>query len=219
MLKVIVALLLPSLAFAHGGGLDSNGGHREKVSGTYHCHTKTCLSVHGAKITTTENKSGGRKYNRKHWAHWSDFDNDCMNTRHEILKAQAAGRVTLSNDGCWIKSGVWHDPFSGTTLTKASDLDVDHIIPLKWAHDHGGADWSARKKELFANDPVNLLAVDDGLNQAKGARGPDEWLPPNQAFRCDYLTIWRDVLSKYPTLGMTAAENRIYQRQLNACGR
>ncbi|MFT5718834.1 MAG: hypothetical protein ACI9T7_003042 [Oleiphilaceae bacterium] len=34
---------------------------------------------------------------------------------------------------------------------------------------NGGLAWSKNKKERFTNDPLNLLAVDDGLNQSKGA--------------------------------------------------
>ena len=123
----------------------------------------------------------------------------------------------MSKNGCSVKSGLWHGPFSGKKLTLASDLDVDHIIPLKWANDHGGANWSAEKKEAFANDPINLLAVDDGLNQAKGAKGPSEWMPPNHVFRCEYLAMWQDVLNKYSDLAMTSKEKRVMDKQLKTC--
>ncbi|WP_157619059.1 YHYH domain-containing protein [Skermanella stibiiresistens] len=33
-----VAVFLPSLAFAHSGGLDRNGCHHDRKKGTYHCH-------------------------------------------------------------------------------------------------------------------------------------------------------------------------------------
>ncbi len=140
-----------------------------------------------------------------------------MNTRHEILLAQADGPVKKSPDGCYISSSTWNDPFSGKTLLQASDLDVDHIIPLKWASEHGGLKWSSTKKERFANDPVNLLAVDVSLNQSKGARGPTQWMPPNHSFRCEYLRLWQTVLSKYSGLKMTSKENRTFNKQLNAC--
>ncbi len=156
-------------------------------------------------------------YNRKSWAHWSDFDSDCMNTRHEILLEQADGPVKKSPDGCYVSTGSWDDPFRGKTLVRESDLDVDHIVPLKWASDHGGLKWSAAKKERFANDPINLLAVDDGLNQSKGAKGPTLWMPPNHAFRCEYLGLWGSVLSKYSSLKMTTQETRIFNKQLADC--
>jgi hypothetical protein len=31
-------VLLPGLAFAHGGGLDANGCHHDRKNGGYHCH-------------------------------------------------------------------------------------------------------------------------------------------------------------------------------------
>lgn len=144
-------------------------------------------------------------------------NHDCMNTRHEILAAQSTDKARLSPDGCYVSKGVWLDPYSGKVFTRASDLDIDHIIPLKWASDHGGAAWSAQQKEQYANDPVNLLAVDDSLNQQKGAKGPDQWMPPNHAYRCEYLKKWAQVLAKYSDLKMSSAEQRIFNRQLNAC--
>ena len=214
--------LIPSLAFSHGGGLDKSGGHNYRENGGYHCHREPCISQHqksnkAVSEAVNERRSFSYVYNRKDWKHWSDLDNDCMNTRHEILKIQADGLIRLSPDGCYVSSGVWSDPFSGMQLTRASDLDVDHVVPLKWASDHGGGVWSKTQKESFANDPINLLAVDDGLNQAKGAKGPSKWMPPNQAFRCEYLSLWENVLSKYPTLTMSSKENRIFVLQLKAC--
>ncbi len=33
---------LPSLTFAHGGGLDASGGHNNRKTGEYHCHRCPC---------------------------------------------------------------------------------------------------------------------------------------------------------------------------------
>ncbi len=219
---LFILLLLSQAAFPHGGGLDKNGGHNDRKNGGYHCHKSHCFNARAQVNKATQDAVAEKRefsglYNRKEWKHWSDFDGDCMNTRHEILKAQADGPIKLSRDGCYVSKGVWNDSFSGKKYTKPSDLDVDHIIPLKWANGHGGSVWSAAKKERFANDPINLLAVDDGLNQSKGAKGPDEWMPPNHSYRCEYLRVWKAVLSAYPSLRMAASEARIFKRQLGAC--
>lgn len=209
--RALLLMIFAPLAFSHGGGLDANGGHTSSKTGEYHCHRDGC----SVPSNGTQSQSGG--YDRDDWPHWSDDDGDCMNTRHEMLLAQADGDVNLSPDGCYVSTGTWLGPFSGKTYHRASDLDVDHVIPLKWAHDHGGASWSINKKERFANDPVNLLVVDDGLNQSKGAKGPSDWMPPNHSFRCEYLEQWRLVLERYPSLRMTSAENRVFVRLTNSC--
>lgn len=215
-MKVIwlaVITLVSQFTVAHGGSLDNQGGHNDRKNGGYHCHRSPC----GTTVTPVEKANPQSKYNRKSWAHWSDFDSDCMNTRHEILLIQADGPVKKSPDGCYISSGTWDDPFSGKTLHRASDLDVDHIVPLKWASIHGGALWPKYKKEQFANDPINLLAVDDSLNQSKGAKGPSQWMPPNHAFRCEYVELWQSVLAKYTHLKMTEKENRVFKNQIKSC--
>ena len=40
----LVAMLFPIDAYAHNGGRDMYGGHFEKATGVYHCHTDTCLA-------------------------------------------------------------------------------------------------------------------------------------------------------------------------------
>jgi hypothetical protein len=125
-------------------------------------------------------------YDRSTWKHWEDFDGDCQNTRHELLIASSEVPVTFtSSTGCTVATGQWLDPYTGDTYTLASDLDIDHVIPLNYAHLHGGAIWSAFVKKLFANDPENLLAVDDGENQSKSAKGPSQWLPPDESNHCE----------------------------------
>lgn len=219
---LLLLFIFSSAAFGHGGGLDKNGGHKDRKNGGYHCHREPCFSgqsksSEALKEAVSQKREFSYIYNRDDWKHWSDFDGDCMNTRHEILLAQADGQVKLSPDGCFVSVGIWVDPFSGKKYTRASDIDVDHIVPLQWANDHGGDAWPSDKKERFANDPINLLAVDDGLNQTKGAKGPDQWMPPNQAFRCEYLRLWQTVLKTYPSLKMRADEERVYRKQLNSC--
>ena len=183
-LVLLVCLVATSALFAHPGGMDKNGGHTNKKSGQYHCHKNPCFKIHDQVEKATQEAFDEQRpvsliYQREDWKHWIDADGDCMNTRHEILQSQSVGRVKLSPGGCYVSSGTWHDPYSGKSYARASDLDIDHVIPLKWAHEHGAANWSPERKETFANDPRNLLAVDDGLNQAKGAKGPTEWMPPN----------------------------------------
>ncbi len=156
-------------------------------------------------------------YNRKLFPHWLDEDSDCQDTRAETLIAQSSVPVTFKTARqCQVTLGSWYDPYTGNTYRSDDDLDIDHIIPLKWAYEHGASTWTEYARGAFANDADNLIAVSLSANRSKGNRGPTEWLPPNHAYRCDYLKEFGKVMDKY-FLKMTASENRIYQKQLSAC--
>lgn len=222
-ITLVVLLFLSPLAFPHGGGVDSNGGHYDRKTATYHCHKEPCFRIHkrsddALQEAKVEQRNYSLTYSRDDWAHWLDTDDDCLNTRHEILNSQSLIPAKLSKSGCYVSSGQWHDPYSGNVFTNPRDLDVDHVIPLYWAHTHGGANWTKEKKAIFANLPENLIAVDAGLNREKSAKGPDQWLPPNHSYRCTYLAKWQQVLLAYPDLMMTNSEQRIFNRQLTSCG-
>jgi len=137
------------------------------------------------------------RYQRQDWPHWIDEDGDCQNTRQELLILSSQKPVTFTNErGCTVASGQWLDPYTGNTYTLASDVDIDHVVPLAYASAAGGAGWTRDERQRFANDPRNLLVVDDAANQRKGAAGPSDFLPA-ESFRGDYLRIWREVVSLY----------------------
>jgi hypothetical protein len=109
-------------------------------------------------------------YNRGDGKHWIDHDGDCLDTRHELLLRESLTAVTFKiNNNCKVEGGLWFGPILGKFFIEASDLDLDHVIPLKWAHSHGGWRWTAEQKQAFANDYENLILVDDGRNQSKGS--------------------------------------------------
>lgn len=186
---ILIFLLLPAISFSHPGGLDSNGGHTDKKTGVYHLH-KTKTSSLAPQVRTA--------YNRKDWPHWIDADNDCQNTRAEILIRDNTGTIKYKrNKPCNVSWGKWVCPYTGKEFTKASDMDIDHIVPLSDAHRTGGAGWSRKKKREFANDPLNLIAVDDDINKEKSDQGPDEWRPPLKSYWPEYARKWRAVKQKY----------------------
>nr|WP_242523986.1 HNH endonuclease family protein [Microbulbifer salipaludis] len=161
--------------------------------------------------------SEGDKYRRSEWLpRWSDTDRDCQDTRHELLIRYSLAPVTYTDHrSCKVASGLWMDPYTGNFYELASDLDVEHIVPLKWAHERGGAHWSRAKKRAFAEDPDNLWLVDDGRNQSKGHRGPDEWMPPYGPVQQYYLRRFIAVAEKYG-LQATPAESRIFLAMLES---
>jgi hypothetical protein len=156
-------------------------------------------------------------YDRGDWPHWLDQDKDCQNTRHERLISTSTQTVAFKSDKeCNVLTGQWYDPYSGDTFTISKELDLDHVVPLKFAHGHGGDKWSRQKKARFANDPDNLILAQASLNRQKGAKGLADWLPPNLSYRCQYIRHFNDVMAKYE-LAYIWSQQPIVDRLVKAC--
>lgn len=145
----------------------------------------------------------GLPYDRRLYGDWVDLDDDCMNTRHEILNTLSTGATATAKNGCTVQHGRWIDPYTNQIFTNPKLLDIDHMVPLAWAHAHGAADWTTQARVSFANDPVNLFAVEASVNREKGAKGPLEWLPPNRSYHCEYVTRFHRLVLRF---GLTYAE-------------
>ncbi len=136
-------------------------------------------------------------YDRDLYGDWLDTDGDCQNTRQEILAALSTVAVTWNGAGCTVVRGRWLDPYTGRIFLDAADLDIDHLVPLAYAHVRGAAHWSRDKRIAFANDTRNLFAVDASANRSKGAQGAAEWLPPDRGFQCQYLLRFDRIMVLY----------------------
>ncbi|MDP2003890.1 MAG: DUF1524 domain-containing protein [Desulfurivibrionaceae bacterium] len=148
------------------------------------------------------------EYNRKDWPHWQDVDGDCQNTRAEVLIRDSKAEIKFKrNKPCNVSYGRWICPYTGKVIVAASEVDIDHVVPLSHANKTGGRDWSRKKKGEFANDMANLLPVDKVINREKGDKGPDEWRPPNREFWPEYARLWRTIKIKYGLM-ISASEEK-----------
>jgi hypothetical protein len=98
-------------------------------------------------------------------------------------------------------------------------LDVDHFVPLAEAHDSGGYAWDQERRAAFANDladPRSLVAVTAAANRSKSDQGPEDWLPPLQSYRCQYVADWIAVKARW-TLAMDERERVTIGNMLEAC--
>jgi len=156
-------------------------------------------------------------YDRDDYNHWIDQDGDCQDQRHEVLIKTSQEPVTFKDvSRCYVDTGQWYDPYTDNTFLNASDLHIDHIVSLKYAHERGAHLFPPDLKEDFANDPQNLIPVDAATNISKSAKGPAEWLPPNQAYRCQFIERFDRVMKKYD-LEYRSQELRVINRMKNAC--
>ena len=148
------------------------------------------------------------KYNREEWNSWIDKDNDCQNTRHEVLQLESFVNVIFTNTSkCYVQSGKWFDPYSGEFVYFARDLDIDHFVPLYNVHISGGWLWSEDKKTEYANnidDPDILIAVNNTTNREKSASPPDQWKPENEKYWCEYAYDWIRIKHEW---GLTATQS------------
>ena len=188
---------------SHKGVTCSNGVTqcRDGSSLSDRCQRKSCNKCEGtvSKVSTIiSNKTNVGKYNRKLFRHWIDEDSDCQNTRAEVLIKYNIGTLQFKSPrNCVVVSGKWKDSYSGKIFTRANDLDVDHIIPLAKAFSMGASKWTPGQRKRFANDYDNLLPVWKRLNRQKGAKGPSNWMPPKEDYRCKYLAKWKSLKQKY----------------------
>jgi len=98
------------------------------------------LTASSAQATTTtarallyqlsvKGESGSTSYSRSYFRHWIDGDHDGCDTREEVLIAES--RVTVRpGDGCRVTTGRWYSWYDGATWTRASDVDIDHVISV-----------------------------------------------------------------------------------------
>ncbi|MET7679708.1 HNH endonuclease family protein [Streptomyces sp. NPDC005423] len=160
----------------------------------------------------TENRTG---YARDLFPTWITISGTC-NTREYILKRDGTNVVTDS--ACASTSGSWYSVYDGATWTAASDVDIDHLVPLAEAWDSGAGAWTTAQRQAFANDVTRpqLLAVTDNVNQSKGDKDPAEWMPSLSSYACTYVRAWVQV-KYYYGLSVDTAEKTKLSSVLSGC--
>ena len=171
-------------------------------------------------ITVAPVPAGIPEYDRSDWRHWIDEDRDCQDARHEVLIAESLDQVTFETDReCRVATGRWFGAFTGAYVEDPGDLDIDHMVPLKNAHLSGAWAWNPAMKEEYANylgEENHLIAVTASANRSKGAKGPEEWGPPELGYWCQYATDWAEI-KEWWELTMTKVESEIVMDMLGTC--
>lgn len=158
---------------------------------------------------------------------WVDLDGNGCNQRDDVLLRDAVpGTVLVQWQGACdhdVLAGTWLDPYTGATMeftdlkedSQARAIQIDHIVPLAEAWISGADEWSAARRELFANDLTVLLAVDGPTNSAKGAADPAAWRP-KKSFQCEYAIRWIGIKAAWD-LGADVNEKRALEEMLDYC--
>jgi len=160
-------------------------------------------------------------YDRElYFGSWTDEDGDCQNTRAEVLIQESLSVLVFrSSSNCVVDNGEWLDPYTNNLYYFASELDVDHVVPLYNAWQSGAYLWNDFKREEFANDMIfddHLIAVDKYQNRQKGAKDPSEWMPANSNFHCEYVAIWIEIKYLWE-LTVTSSEYKFLDTVISSC--
>lgn len=158
-------------------------------------------------------------YSRKQFGDGWGKIGDCS-VREVILARDLIDKQI--DEKCRVQSGVLDDPYTAKSIKfqrgeKSSQaVQIDHVVALSDAWQKGAQQLSVEQRKQFANDPLNLLAVDGPANQAKGDGDAATWLPENKSFRCQYVARQVAIKRKY-NLWMTEAEKSVISDLLKVC--
>lgn len=163
-------------------------------------------------------------YNRDEFGPaWADVDRNGCDTRNDILARDLTNETFKpGTNNCVVTAGTLADKYTGATINftrgqdTSSDVQIDHIVPLSDAWQKGAQQLSAGQRKELANDPLNLMAADGPTNSAKGDKDAATWLPPNKAFRCQYVARQTAVKATYK-LWVTQAEHDAIVSILEGC--
>ncbi|WP_066365221.1 HNH endonuclease family protein [Herbidospora mongoliensis] len=176
-------------------------------------------------IDKVETKGRGPKtgYDRDEFGYaWADNADDIplarngCDTRNDLLQRDGEEIEFRSGSDCVVVSMTLDDPYTGKTIDwrkeDASEVQIDHVIPLSYSWQMGSARWTDAERKRLANDPLNLLPVDGSTNSSKSDSGPASWLPPVGKIRCSYVVRFAQVALKYD-LPVTTADKEIMLTQ------
>ena len=158
-------------------------------------------------------------YERTQFSNGWERQGEC-DMRNIILRRDMA-EVQVSED-CKVLNGVLEDPYTGKRInftrgaSTSDDVQIDHVVALSNAWQTGAQLLSHEQRHAFANDPLNLISTDGAANQQKSDGDAATWLPPNKAFRCQYVARQIAVKQAY-SLWVTPAEYGVLEGVLQSC--
>ena len=153
---------------------------------------------------------------------WADVDRNGCDTRNDILQRDLTAITFTNSVPCKVQTGTLADPYTGTSISfqrgsgTSTAVQIDHVVALSDAWQKGAQQLTAEQRTAFANDPLNLQATDGPTNQKKGDGDAATWLPPNKAFRCEYVARQISVKAAYG-LWVTQAEHDAMANILAGC--
>lgn len=152
------------------------------------------IPSHASSYLSQDKETG---YSRSLFKHWIDADRNGCDTRAEVLISEAVVKPKVDKK-CKLSGGKWLSKYDNKSVTNASQLDVDHLVPLAEAWRSGAWAWTPKQRQDFANDledPRALIAVTLSTNRSKGDKDISEWVP--KVNTCAYVENWISIKIRY----------------------
>jgi len=213
----------PSKSAKPGKGSPSDGGASDPATTTGLIATSTRATAALDRLTV-KGKAAMTGYDRLEYGPaWSDVDHNGCDTRNDVLDRDLTDKTYREGTHfCIVTGGRVVSPYTGETIdfvrgnVTSLEVQIDHVVALASSWVTGAQAWDADERKAFANDPLNLLAVDGASNGQKLASDASAWLPSRKAFRCTYVALQISVKAKYG-LWVTKAEKSAMSRVLDSC--
>jgi Excalibur calcium-binding domain/Protein of unknown function (DUF1524) len=165
-----------------------------------------------------------RFYDRSEFGQaWADVDRNGCDQRNDVLRRDMVKLHTRpGTNGCVLLRGVLKDDKFNYAARKVhfqrgdGEIEIDHVVSLRNAWDAGAYDWGADRREKFANDLMNLEAIDSESNQEKDDQPFDDWWPDDLDDECWFAARQITIKKRY-SLTVTPAEREALQEALTSC--
>ncbi len=198
----------------------SNSDSAPTVEATNEDFTQYKTALEALEAISAKGRAPKTGYTRAQFGNGWGKSGAC-DTRNRIL-ARDLTQVTYELNSCVVLSGTLNDPYTGKVIPfnrgsgSSSAVQIDHVVALSDAWQKGAQQLTPALRTKFANDGLNLLAVDGPANQNKSDGDAATWLPSNKAMRCSYVARQVAVKLKY-SLWMTSAEKSAIENVLKNC--
>lgn len=173
--------------------------------------------LNGLDVRGKEHRTG---YDPQEFDWRSDADHNGCDTPNDVLRRDLDKLVLeAGSNGCTVAAGRLDDKYLGDSYEferGSSKIEIDHIVSRSNAWQTGAAGLTYDELREFSNDPLNLLAVSSTLKRQKSEGDAASWLPPNEDYRCEYVSRQIAVKQKYG-LWVAAAEKDAMEEVLDSC--
>ena len=113
-------------------------------------------------------------------------------------------------------SGVAITPYFTDTEVTYENAEVITAVSIEDAFKSGLGDKSQKEVQDFLNDPINLIVMPQGTNEARAGADASGWLP--ELSQCNYTKRQIDVKARYG-LTVDESEKEAIEGTFDSCGK